>query len=142
MDVISLGLLLEYLYDKFVVTFILCLIGGIIRETASSAMKQRKMNASKMMASVVLASALMCALVDYVKVPFSIYTIICILVGIWAPILLKLIMNTKFMARLVSNIAANMKDPIAKGISTALNELDEDVKRGEDNEPTEDKMEK
>lgn len=141
MDVISLGLLLEYLYDKFVVTFILCLIGGIIRETASTAMKQKQMNAKRMMASVVLASALMCALVDYVKVPFSIYTIICILVGIWAPVLLKLIMNTKIMMKLVSNIAANMKDPIAKGISTTINELDEDENRDERN-PIEDKEEK
>lgn len=141
MDVISLGLLLEYLYDKFVVTFILCLIGGIIRETASTAMKQKQMNAKRMMASVVLASALMCALVDYVKVPFSIYTIICILVGIWAPVLLKLIMNTKIMMKLVSNIAANMKDPIAKGISTTINELDEDENRDE-RDPTEDKEEK
>lgn len=141
MDVISLGLLLEYLYDKFVVTFILCLIGGIIRETASTAMKHKQMNAKKMMASVVLASALMCALVDYVKVPFSIYTIICILVGIWAPVLLKLIMNTKFMMKLVSNIAANMKDPIAKGISTTINELDEDEDRDK-RDPTEDKEEK
>lgn len=141
MDVISLGLLLEYLYDKFVVTFILCLIGGIIRETASTAMKQKQMNAKKMMASVVLASALMCALVDYVKVPFSIYAIICILVGIWAPVLLKLIMNTNIMMKLVSNIAANMKDPIAKGISTTINELDEDENRDE-RDPTEDKEEK
>ena len=141
MDVISLGLLLEYLYDKFIVTFILCLIGGIIRETASTAMKQKQMNAKRMMASVVLASALMCALVDYVKVPFSIYTIICILVGIWAPVLLKLIMNTKIMMKLVSNIAANMKDPIAKGISTTINELDEDENRDERN-PIEDKEEK
>lgn len=141
MDVISLGLLLEYIYDKFVVTFILCLIGGIIRETASTAMKHKQMNAKKMMASVVLASALMCALVDYVKVPFSIYTIICILVGIWAPVLLKLIMNTKIMMKLVSNIAANMKDPIAKGISTTINELDEDENRDE-RDPTEDKEEK
>ena len=141
MDVISLGLLLEYLYDKFVVTFILCLIGGIIRETASTAMKQKQMNAKRMMASVVLASALMCALVDYVKVPFSIYTIICILVGTWAPVLLKLIMNTKIMMKLVSNIAANMKDPIAKGISTTINELDEDENRDE-RDPTEDKEEK
>lgn len=128
MDIISFGILLEYLYKKFVVTFILCLIGAFIKETMNTA-KLNKLNATRTLASAVLASALMCALIDYVKIPFSIYAVITIVAGIWAPTLLKLIMNINFMKTLIKNIFKNMKDPVVKGLSSTIEELDkEDAK--------------
>lgn len=123
MDVISIGVLLEYLYSKFIVTFILCLIGAIVRETMNT-VKLDAMNAKRMISSVVLASALMCALADNVKVPFSLYIIICIIAGLWSQTILKLIMNTKFMIIVLRKFATNIKDPLLKSVSTTIDELE------------------
>ena len=77
MDVITLSILLEFLYNKFMVTFILCFIGSIARE-AFNAIKMSRMNIKKLLASTIVASFIICAVLDYVEIPFSIYTVICI----------------------------------------------------------------
>lgn len=125
MDVISFNIFLEYLYRKFITTFILCLIGAIVRETMNT-VKLDMINARKMIASVVFASVLMCAFADNVKVPFSLYTIICIIAGIWAQTILKLIMNAKFMVKLIRKVASSVKDPLVKSIASSIDELEEE----------------
>lgn len=125
MDMMSLGNILEYLYDRFILTFILCLIGAIIRETMNT-MKLTSINIKRMMASVIMASTLMCIVVDYVKFQFSIYIAVCIIAGIWSPFIMKLILDSKIMGKLLRGIIKNMKDPIAKGISEAITDLDEE----------------
>lgn len=130
MDIISLNILLEYLYKKFMVTFILCLMGAVIRETMNTT-KLSKINAKRMLASVILVSALMCALIDYVEIPFSIYAIVCIVAGIWAQTIGRLIMHTKFMVKLLGKIAGSMKEPIVKGISDTIDELESEDNQDE-----------
>lgn len=124
MDMMSLGNVLEYLYDKFILTFILCLIGAIIRETMNT-MKMTSINIKRMMASVIMASTLMCIVVDYVEIQFSIYIAVCIITGIWSPYIMKVILDSKIMGKLFRGVLKNMKDPIAKGISDAITDLDE-----------------
>lgn len=136
MDIITIGILLEYLYKKFVVTFILCLIGAFIKETMNT-VRLNKLNATRLLASTVLAAALMCALIDYVKIPFSIYAVISIVSGIWAPTLLKLILNITFMKTLIKNIFKNIKDPVAKGLSNTIEELDNNNQESDDENSSE-----
>lgn len=125
MDVISFGILLEYLYRKFITTFVICLIGAMVRESMNT-IKLNMINVKKMISSVVVASAIMCAFVDNIKISFSIYAIACIVVGIWAQPILKLILNTKFMAKLVRRMTLSMKDPLVKGLTSSIDELDKD----------------
>lgn len=125
MDVISFSILLEYLYRKFITTFIICLIGAIVRESVNT-VRLNMINAKKMVASVVVASAIMCAFADHMKIPFSIYTIACLIVGIWAQPILKLILNTKFMIKLLAHVASSMKDPLMKSITNSIDELEEE----------------
>lgn len=142
MDMMSLGNVLEYLYDRFILTFILCLIGAIIRETMNT-MKLTSINIKRMMASVIMASTLMCIVVDYVEFQFSIYIAVCIIVGIWSPYIMKVILDSKIMGKFVRGVLKNMKDPIAKGISEAITDLDEtDTKEEEPKNTSDENTEK
>lgn len=138
MDVISLSILLEYLYRKFMVTFILCLIGATIRESLNT-VKLTKINVKKLLASVVVASVIMCAVVDYVRIPFSIYTVACIIFGIWSPTILKFIMHSKFMALLLSKIFKRVGDPVIKAAIDTMDEMNksqDESTDGKDEETT------
>lgn len=120
MDAISISIFLEYLYRRFIATFILCLIGAMVRETMNT-VKIDMMNVKKMFASVIFASVLLCAVVDRIDMPFSVYAIVCIVAGIWAPTILRLVMSGKFMTNLIGKFAGSVGDPIVKSIVDTAN---------------------
>lgn len=122
MDVISLSILLEYLYKKFMVTFVLCLIGAIIRESLNT-VKLTKIDIKKLLASVVLSSVIMCAIIDYVTIPFSIYAVVCVIFGIWSQTLIKLVMHTKFMTLVIARLFKKFKDPVIEEVLDTIDEL-------------------
>lgn len=127
MGMLSLSNVLEYLYDKFILTFILCLIGAIIREMMNT-VKLLSIDIKRMMASVVMASALMCIVVDYVHFQFSIYIVICIVAGVWSPYIMEMVLDSKFMGKLVRGILSGMKGPITKEVAKAMSEMDDEEK--------------
>lgn len=124
MDVISLSILLEYLYKKFMVTFVLCLIGAIIRESLNT-VKLTKIDIKKLLASVVLSSVIMCAIIDYVTIPFSIYAVVCVIFGIWSQTLIKLVMHTKFMTLIIARLFKKFKDPVIEEVLDTIDELNQ-----------------
>ena len=124
MDVISLSILLEYLYKKFMVTFVLCLIGAIIRESLNT-VKLTKIDIKKLLASVVLSSVIMCAIIDYVTIPFSIYAVVCVIFGIWSQTLIKLVMHTKFMTLVIARLFKKFKDPVIEEVLDTIDELNQ-----------------
>lgn len=130
---ISLSTILEYLYNKFIITFILCLIGAIIREMMST-VKMTSINIKRMMASIVMASTLMCVVVDYMDFSFSIYIVVCIVAGIWSPTIMGLVLNSKVMGKIVYALLGHVKEPLAKGVSEALSEIEEESKSKEKDE--------
>lgn len=125
---ISLNDILEYLYDRFILTFVLCLIGAIIRETMNT-MKLTSIDIKRMMASVIMSSTLMCIIVDYIELQFSIYVSVCIVVGVWSPFIMKLILNSKIMAKILSGVLSNVKNPIAEEVSEAITDAAEEVEK-------------
>ena len=75
--VITIDVLLEFLYNKFAVTFLVCLVGSFIRETLRStkSKKSKMLDIKRMVTSTVFSTFLMCACVEYVDLPFSVYAI-------------------------------------------------------------------
>lgn len=124
MDTISVAILLEYIYNKFLVTFVLCMVGSLIKETMLLSKKYKKINITKVIMSSLFSSCIVCGLVDYVSMTFSIYSIVCILFGMWGYQLLLLFLNANFMKKLVSVILHNITGPLSK----YAKDLDESLK--------------
>lgn len=121
MNTLTLSVLLEYLYEKFLVTFILCLIGASAREMMAT-VRLHKIHIERMMISVVVSSATMCAILDYIELHFSIYVFVCIVIGLWSKSVLNLLMNSKFVLRILSSVTGSMKDPISKAATEIMTE--------------------
>lgn len=124
MDTVSVTILLEYLYNKFLVTFVLCLMGSFIKETMLLSKKYKKINLRKIMLSGVFSSLIVCVITDYVSMTFAMYSIVCVLFGMWGYRLLLLFLNTNFIKKLVSVILRNVSGPLSKYAS----DLDESLK--------------
>lgn len=132
MDLISFTVLLEYLYKKFIVTFILCLIGSFLRESLGGSTKITQISPTRITSSAVFGSIIMCALLEYIKVPFSIYACITIVVGIWSPQLLQLVMDANIMKKFTKNLLKQVKDPIAKAIVSTEQEIANEIEKDND----------
>lgn len=126
-EVITVSVLLEYLYNQFAVTFILCLIGAFIRHCVGS--KMQEIRASKMVAFSLFAAVLVCAIREYVDgIPFSIYVTMSILMGMWSVKLLNLFLNEKLVGKFLHNFFKNMTDPISKSLSNTFDEVEKEKK--------------
>ena len=127
MDVVSINILLEYLYKRYIVTFLLCLVGAFIKESTLSTAKVKKISVLRILSPSIFSSVLICALSDYIKVPFSVYTGICVLTGMWSYPVLKLFMSIKFIQKILKAVIANITGPLGK----ALTDISEDYYKEE-----------
>lgn len=117
MDPVSINILLEYLYKRYIVTFLLCLVGAFIKESTMSTAKVKKISILKILSPSIFSSVLICALSDYMKVPFGVYTGICIVTGMWGSSLVKLFLNIKFIKYLVTTGLAKLGGTLGRKLS-------------------------
>lgn len=117
MDAVSVNILLEYLYKRYIVTFLLCLVGAFIKESTMSTAKVKKISISRILSPSIFSSVLICALSDYMKVPFGVYTGICILAGMWSYPLVKLFLNVKFIQHVIKSGLAKLGGSLGKKLS-------------------------
>lgn len=117
-------LLLDYLYSKFAVTFILCIIGVIIKVMITSVNKKQKVSIGKLIASTMFSTFLMCAIVEHYHITFSIYALISVIVGMWSTNLVALFLNSRFIRNLTLRYLKTVAGPLAKSISESLDEED------------------
>lgn len=132
MNEITIHVLLEFLYTKFAVTFILCLFGSLIREAVKvypskneENVKTKMVNLKRMATSTIFSTFLMCACADYVELQFSIYALICVLSGIWG----LAIVNVVITGNVLKGITKNIANPIIRGaIESTSKELEKQQK--------------
>lgn len=139
MDIISINILLEYLYKKFAVTFVLCLMGAFLKQSTLSTKKVNKIRIADIFSPTIFSTILICAISDYLKVSFSVYTVICLLIGMWGSTLFKLFLNAEFMKRLVKIFLKNISGPLAKGAKELAEELEEEEQKEKNNEESDNK---
>ena len=117
-------LLLDYLYSKFAVTFILCIIGVVIKVIITTVNNKQRVSIGKLIASTMFSTFLMCAIGEYIHINFSIYVLLSVVVGMWSTNLVALFLNSKFMSNLTLKYLKKVAGPVAKSISEALDEED------------------
>lgn len=130
-DAISISGLLDYFYNRFAVTFLMCVLGVIIGRafqlvaTDYKKNNPRHINGVKIILQGVLVTVIICALQDYLKIKsFNIYVLMCIMSGIWSPIIMKLITNMKAIRLLLVNISKRVKDPLVSAVGETIDQMD------------------
>lgn len=131
-------LLLDYLYSKFAVTFILCIIGVAIRLISTAVNNKQRVSRGKLIASTMFSTFLMCAVGEYIHINFSVYVFLCVVVGMWSTKIVSLALDNKFMSKVTLKCLNKVASPVAKSISEAL---DDDTKDAAKKKSTEEKPE-
>lgn len=126
MDPISFSLLLDYLYNNFAITFVFSLIGVSVGQIARNVSKNNAIKIKRVIASAVFSTVVLCAVNEYFKVSFSIYVLICMIVGIWSDRLLRLVTNSKFMTKFITNLFKKIATPVTTAISETLEESEKE----------------
>lgn len=131
-------LLLDYLYSTFAVTFILCIIGVVIRLISTAVNNKQRVSRGKLIASTMFSTFLMCAVGEYIHINFSVYVFLCVVVGMWSTKIVSLALDSKFMSKVTLKCLKKVASPVAKSISEAL---DDDTKDAAKKKSTEEKPE-
>lgn len=120
MDTISISSLLDYLYNNFAITFVFSLVGISIREVVRHVNNSEKIRIKQLIASAVFSAILLCAVREYFSLPFSVYALICMIVGMWSKKLVRLAISNKFMTSFATNLFKRIATPVTQALSDTL----------------------
>lgn len=125
MEHFTFTLLLDYIYHRFAITFILTMLGVVIRIMMSNVKSKKKVSIGKVLASTMFSTILMCAIGELVPFAFTVYVLICVIAGMWSMKIVTLGLDSKFMTTFMSKYLKNIAGPVVKSISDALDEKNE-----------------
>ena len=135
MDQLTFTLLLDYIYNRFAVTLVLCSVGVVIKNIINDISSKRKVSIGKTVASSMFSTVLMCAVRDYIDIAFSAYVLICLIVGMWSAKIVSLVADSKFMGKVTKRLLKSIANPVADAVSDVLDEENKN-NDGKNNKPT------
>lgn len=127
MEQFTFTLLLDYIYNKFALTFLIAILGVVIRTLMSNVSAKQKVSIGKVLASTVFSTILMCAIRELIPFTFTVYVLVCVIVGMWSMKIVSLVMDSKFMTKFISKYLKSIAGPVAKSLSDALDGEDDNV---------------
>ena len=127
MNAVSVDILLEFLYNQFAVTFIFCLVGSWIREATRSVTSKDKeskmLSIKRIVTSTMFSTFLMCACAEYIDLPFSVYAIVSVFIGMWGLVIINVTMSGKFISKFSTNFAKKLTGPLLKSAVESASEI-------------------
>lgn len=126
MDQITFTLLLDYVYRKFAVTFVICIFGVLAKTITTTMGTRNRISISKMIVSTMFSTVLMCAIGEFININFSLYVLLSVIIGMWSDSIISFALNGKFMKKVLFKYFKKTIGPVAESISDALNEEDEE----------------
>ena len=127
MEQFTFTLLLDYIYNKFALPFLITILGVVIRTLMSNVSAKQKVSIGKVLASTVFSTILMCAIRELIPFTFTVYVLVCVIVGMWSMKIVNLVMDSKFMTKFISKYLKSIAGPVAKSLSDALDDEDDNV---------------
>ena len=126
--------LLSYLYGSFLVTYVLCIIGTLIKEILSSSSKKKKKISIKALIFVPIpVTAIICAARDIHHINFSLYVLICLAGGAGSGYIANIFINNRIVAYAVKAGANVLSDnKLLNVLSEMFDQQEEEEKEESD----------
>lgn len=137
MNQFTLALFIDYMYNRFILTFVLCLLGALSKDLYDTIKNLNKINISRILVSSLFGSITMSALLDVVNWKFSIHVLVCFFTGMWAFKLLEFAMNWNIVKAFLKALFKQSKGVISKTITETISDIEESNK--DDDEKSTDK---
>lgn len=138
-EAITLYSLLYYIYNRFAVTFLMCFLGVLISQVlniiSSDFKKIAPVNVFSMSLQSVLVTVVMCSAQDYIEIKsFNTYVLCCVVMGIWSPVIIRVITNVKILKKFIINMSKKMKDPIIKAVGETIDQIEDETEDNNNNQ--------
>lgn len=122
----SIFVLAQWLYDKYLMVFILCFLGSYLKDTIDTMKSLSKINIRKILVSTIFCSVIDTAILDYFCVTFSVYVLICFFTGLWSFKIMEYATNWKFILRFVTYLVKSFTGVVWKSFYETLDDFDSD----------------
>lgn len=135
-DLISSNTILDYIYS-FGLVFCICIIGSFLKDCRDSIKKLGKINIVRVIVSSCFAAFVLCFIFSYIEISFAAFVFICFMTGIWSSYLMDAMFNIKIVLIVLKNVFKQISNPLSKGISDAIQEVqdEEDDKKKKEKPP-------
>ena len=142
---LNINILLEFLYNRFAITFLFCLAGSWIRAAFRKPKKDesKKLDIKRVVTSTLFSTFLMCACAEYIELSIGIYAGASVLCGMWGISIIQVVMSENFILVFISNLTKKVADPIVKSTMETVSQVSKEKnKKGDTNKDnTDDKKE-
>ena len=131
-QLVNFTTLLDYLYNRFLISFLICMIVIIIREYTNNSLIKKEHSTipiTRILCSSILATVLACALIEYIHMTFSLYIVFCILSGVWSDKILKIITNNMVVKIFFKNFLSLIT---SKEVSEAMDKTIDEIEKIEE----------
>lgn len=124
----TVDMIIDYLINNFMISFVMCLLGSLIKDMFDNMQNSSKLSIKKIFISTIFSSFLAASLVDWlrIKISFGAMLLICLLVGMWGFWILKWITKYANVYLLFSNVLKNVNNNIANGVANTMDETKQD----------------
>lgn len=116
--------LLNYLYNDFTVSFVICLSGAIIKDLIDTYKNNTKINIKQIILATIFTTILLCAIKVYIDINFNIYILICIVSGMWGDEILRLFTNSTIVVLILKKVLKLISNPISDLISDTIDDIE------------------
>ena len=119
------NIIIRYLY-QYSITFCICLLGSFVKDVYDTIINKTTINIMKILISTVFTSFIMCEIYDLLNLSFPAYVFCSFFIGMWGFSLIQSSLNYKYVFIIFKNILSQISQPIFKGISKGMQEIEDD----------------
>ena len=130
--------ILQWLYERYLIVFLLCFLGSFIRDVFDTIVSLSKIDIRKILVSTVFCSIIDTAILDNLSMDIGVYVAICVFTGMWSYDIMRYATNFKFILRFLKYFAKSFMGAAGKSFSDTINDLDDDGNLIEKQEEEED----
>lgn len=119
---ITFAVILSYI-SNYLLSFVISLLGAFTTEMMTAMRNKSKINLFRLIAPSIFDGFLMCAALEYFKLDFSVYVLICFLAGMWGLRIVDFFTSEKAMSTMLKSLLRASSSTLAKAASDGLDVL-------------------
>lgn len=128
MTEISFAVFIEFLYSKFLLSFIICFFGALVAQIIETVKKSNKIQLAKIFASSLASALVVCVIIDYKELSVALYTFLCFFLGLWGADILKILLNQSYILQFIRNFLSTTVTPAGKAFSKTMEDIEKQEK--------------
>lgn len=118
--------LLNYMYNDFAITFVMCLCGALIKDVFETYKNTTKINVRNIILTSIFTTIVLCAIRVSIDIQFNVYILVCVVSGMWGDAIVNVFTNSEIMIIFFKKIVKTINNPLSDAIDDTIKELEKE----------------